>query len=1260
MMTTPRPRLVPFWLPLTLAVAGLLSFAGCSGCDDTTETTNTGGTNPGGSGGGGTGGVGATGGGGVGGGGQGGEGGAEPEVVVETCTGAPTASPGDDICAVNVGDGRMLIVGDILQPGHVYEQGGVLLDAAGLITCAGCDCFTEAAGATEVICPDAVVSPGLINAHDHVGWMNGSPWVASEHSVDPMLRWEHRHDWRCGDNGNPEINVDGGGASVDEKTFGELRFVLSGATAIFGSGDLGGLLRDLDDTGDGENGLNQPGAKYDTFVLGDSDCTTATGSCTAYDVPNPASASYDCHAPHVAEGISATARNELLCLTGQGTGSANVLDGRSAIIHGVGVNAQDVALMAQTGIDLIWSPRTNVSLYGDTAPVTLYDRLGVTIGMGTDWLPSGSMNMLRELACADSLNQSHFGGYFSDHKLWKMATVGSARALAFDDVTGVLTPGHAGDIAIYANAGHEHYRSVIAAGVEDVALVLRGGKVLSGNDAVVTALETDCDALEVCSVAKRVCLTRDTGKTLAQLQSAVGAQYPLFFCATPDDEPSCFPARTMNADSVNGSGLYSGESNADDLDGDGVANDDDDCPTVFNPVRPMDEGAQADVDDDGVGDACDPCPLDANTTECTPVDPDDMDGDGIDNVDDNCPNDANPNQEDADDDDKGDACDECPNDPNPGTALCPGVPLEIYDIQDVTSTGHPAEDSRVQVSCIITAVGKSGVWCQEPAGGAYSGIAVHFGSTPLYADTSAPQVGDEAVIDGTYIEYWDLSELTQPTMTFVQVGTEPVAELVTADEVADGGANAEAYEGVLIEVQGVQVTVDNGDAPDDYDAFVVTDGLWVDDTVVDGGGTGGELDNTFPVGTSFASLVGPLTYSFNHFRILPRTAADVVQGAPFVSYFAPDEVYVEAGGSAVLPSALTIHLSGAAQGDTVIDVSSSNGAVLTVPTTVTVLDGNDTVVVPLTGNVAQLATVTVTASHTVSSVLHEIQATVHVYDDSLTRSVLSVTPDPASVLIDTSTEFTVTLDLPAPTGGSTVALGTTGGIGTVPANVSVAADAFSATFLLDSASTAATGTITATLNGTASADVTVLDQPMGSLVINEVDYDQPSTDTMEFIEIYNGSTGAVSLAGHALILVTGSDSTIYDTIDLSSVGSLPAGGFLVVHGGNVAPAGGALELEVSGFAVQNGDPDGMALVSATSLVDAMCYEGTSPEMTSVDLGAPWGVVSFVSGTYIAQADTGSGTQSLARLVDGVDTGDDGVDWGRTTTLTPGAANVITP
>lgn len=88
-----------------------------------------------------------------------------------------------------------------------------------------------------------------------------------------------------------------------------------------------------------------------------------------------------------------------------------------------------------------------------------------------------------------------------------------------------------------------------------------------------------------------------------------------------------------------------------DTDGDGVADEDDNCPNTAN-------ADQADNDNDGLGNVCDPTP-----DGVTPPPSNDRDNDGIPNASDNCPDTANPDQADADNDGIGDVCDSTPTPP---------------------------------------------------------------------------------------------------------------------------------------------------------------------------------------------------------------------------------------------------------------------------------------------------------------------------------------------------------------------------------------------------------------------------------------------------------------------------------------------------------------------------------------------------------------------------------------------------------------------
>ncbi|MET0284246.1 MAG: hypothetical protein ABW352_07240 [Polyangiales bacterium] len=163
------------------------------------------------------------------------------------------------------------------------------------------------------------------------------------------------------------------------------------------------------------------------------------------------------------------------------------------------------------------------------------------------------------------------------------------------------------------------------------------------------------------------------------------------------------------------------------------------------------------------------------------------------------------------------------------------------------------------------------------------------------------------------------------------------------------------------------------------------------------------------------------------------------------------------------------------------------------------------------------------------------------------------------------------------------------------------------------------------------------------LRINEVDYEQASTDDAEFIELLNAGVCPVSLAELSVELVNGGDGKVYGRYPLQDVAASLAVGERLVLGD--APVLAALPSAVKRVALhasglQNG-PDGVRIVRGDALIDAVAYEGPVP-------GAEQGAA--------APADEGDG--SLSRCPEGFDT-DDGASDFKLTPATPGAANQCT-
>ena len=800
-----------------------------------------------------------------------------PEPDLPTITTCPGDSLPSGACTVTEGSSAaILITGDVLTPGEIFRGGQVLVGADGVIACVGCDCSGDAgaAGATTIVCPDGVVSPSLINAHEHITF-------PAEPAMTTDERYEHRHDWREGLGPHTEI-PSGSSGSGAEVAFTELRHLLGGATSVNGSGTGQGLLRNLD-RASGLLGLSQPEVHYQTFPLGDASGTKLTDSCdyaSSRDTMSEISGD-DAYTPHIAEGIDAAARNEFVC--SNDGGEFDLIEDRTAIIHGVGLGASEIGQMAAEGTALIWSPRTNVSLYGDTARVTEYATLGVPIALGTDWLRSGSMNLLRELACADQLNQTYMNGYFTDEQLWLMATRDAAAAMAMDDAIGTLAPGLVADIAIFDATERPDHRAILGAGPADVLLVLRGGEAIYGDTPLVSVLSTGCESLgDVCGADKQVCVA-DSGFSLAEILAAARNDYQAFYCDVPDGEPTCVPSRNAMAPlplpTVDGSNAYTGIPGDGDMDGDGIGDDTDNCLCTFNPIRPIDMGAQADHDGDTLGDACDPCPLDADHGRCQGFDVTDVDGDGVLVDVDNCPTVANAGQEDGDADMIGDVCDPCPM-----LATPPGTQT-VYGVR----CGAVSETAML-TGLGVTAVASNGFFAQQLegttdyAGVDYSGIFVFTDAAP------AVLVGDAVTVMGTVEDFFGLVQLTMPMVTVTASGMPPAATVVEPAEIATGGARAEPLESVLVRVE--TVTVTNADLG--FGEFSVDADLRVDDQLF-------AITPPPAMGEMLSFVQGPLTYSFSNTKILPRDIADVGFASLRVS---PAVLNVEPGAMATVTVAI--------------------------------------------------------------------------------------------------------------------------------------------------------------------------------------------------------------------------------------------------------------------------------------------------------------------------------------------------------------------
>ena len=198
--------------------------------------------------------------------------------------------------------------------------------------------------------------------------------------------------------------------------------------------------------------------------------------------------------------------------------------------------------------------------------------------------------------------------------------------------------------------------------------------------------------------------------------------------------------------------------------------------------------------------------------------------------------------------------------------------IDAQTIAEIQGNGvsSPYDGEEVTTFGIVTAIHDDGYFLQDgtaPRSGIY-----------VYDQSLSPAVGDSLRITATVDEYYDLTELKDATTIEILSENNPLPAPVV---LSTAGINDEDYEGMLVQV--VEANCTNPD---------IGFGEWQLD---DGSGPCAVDDLIFaytPMENTTYTVTGPLHYSFEAYKILPRSAEDIEIALPVYFTRSPKEVMI--------------------------------------------------------------------------------------------------------------------------------------------------------------------------------------------------------------------------------------------------------------------------------------------------------------------------------------------------------------------------------
>jgi 5-methylthioadenosine/S-adenosylhomocysteine deaminase len=428
-------------------------------------------------------------------------------------------------CNAPIRTGRYALLGDVVTPTGVLPRGYVVVDAEQIAEVR--PSWMGAPLGVPVRDVEGLIFPGLIDGHNHVEY-NHIPLA------DLGKRYTNRDQWPNAVKyqrlvKDPKNAVTAAGLKCQALKHGEARALVGGTTAIQGTPETAcvrPLVRNLEQTNFCQDRIKQNVLGIDGFDRAYGGKPSVADQVKAELAANK----LDTFVVHAGEGIDEHVRAEWPMLQELGLASPALV-----MIHATAFGPAEMQHAAAAHASIVWSPLSNLLLYGSTTNVPAALDAGVLVSLGSDWSPSGSANVLGELKVADRVNRRLWNGRITDAQLVDMVTINAARAYHLDHRIGSIVPGKAADLLVVRKRdGVSAYRSLIDAQPADVLLVTISGDPLFGVAATMDALgkSGDYEVIDACGAPRAIDVTvtaKDVprgSESLSSIESSLAAVNP--------------------------------------------------------------------------------------------------------------------------------------------------------------------------------------------------------------------------------------------------------------------------------------------------------------------------------------------------------------------------------------------------------------------------------------------------------------------------------------------------------------------------------------------------------------------------------------------------------------------------------------------------------------------------------------------------------------------------------------------------------------